>query len=445
MIDARHSERRWTRRSAVYVGAMWLVACAYDAGTPTEEVTVREGVDGFTSCGKIYRETSGGVVAEDEAYSFILINQRLAANRELRQAVGMDRVASCEEARRFMRAQDRYLDESAERSGPEQAVDDGPPAAEEEEAQLTDKILNGSPTHWDGVVRLVFFLTGGLQGSCTGVILNSRALLTSAHCIPQEFIYGDWSGDGVNDGGAGEIAVNYDRPQNASSNPTIHCLTAGPGSYPGSCGGNRKRVLAVRRHPGWSGNSDTQDDLAMIFSPGGIVWPGPAGYQPVHWMGLTSDGLAEDHDFWAIGQGVNSNGGSVYFDSTIQKWADPGLNAGTLRQGNLSNIDTLGSTYLAHEGAQSRVCRGDSGGPAIEGRAYSAAGIASSFRYDSDYGSMSNPVPACAEPGFNQYFTRPSWHFTWINNAMTEWFGQVQCKRSASNRGVWYWKCGSSA
>lgn len=102
------------KRAARANCSLFVCACAFvlgcDPGQPFEEVgpTALEshpGNERHISCGPNSTDGRG----EGETYSLLLMNLKLQSYPEFARAIGMNRVTTCDEARYYMEAYNRYL------------------------------------------------------------------------------------------------------------------------------------------------------------------------------------------------------------------------------------------------------------------------------------------------------------------------------------------------
>ncbi len=306
-------------------------------------------------------QTRGDLVrCETGSYDFLQINALLRDNPELSDALGVETVESCEDAQAFI---DDSLD--VVESFPSEPLDgsvDEFRIAEAEASHLTE----------DGIIRLRFPTPSGNTSSCTGVLVHERAVITSAHCVDQ-----------LAPGGA----KNFDAYGIAVDN-------FGGGKYDGK--------VRINIHPdyvggseGYGGSFDVGDDLAVVklnygsfgFSDGARhrIYVGPLGM-----VGAMK----------FFGQGVTSNAGG----------------AGTLRRMSYTPTWAGPEHFLNTADTPSRVCKGDSGGPALDYLPSSGAPVVMGLAAFIEVNDAN--VDKCAKAGGKQSMTRLQNKVAFIDQAL---------------------------
>ncbi len=306
-------------------------------------------------------ETRGDLVrCGTGAYDFLQINGLLRDNPELADALGVATVESCEDAQAF-------IDDSLDlvESFPSEPLD---PAGDEfrvaaaEASHLTE----------DGIIRLRFPTASGGTSSCTGVLVHERAVITSAHCVDQ-----------LAPGGA----KNFDAYGIAVDN-------FGGGKYDGK--------VRINIHPdyvggseGYAGSFDVGDDLAVVkLNYGSFGFSSDAR----HRIYVGPLGMVGAMKFF--GQGVNSNAGG----------------AGTLRRMSYTPTWAGPEHFFNNASGPSRVCLGDSGGPALDYLPSTGApvvmGLAALIEVND------GEVDMCAKAGGKQSMTRLQNKISFIDQAL---------------------------
>lgn len=122
---------------------------------------------------------------QEEWYSLPKINALLATDKQLRRAVGLDRVDSCDGARLFR--QRRLEADEALSSEPAVSAASTPSTGV---AVVEQAIFGAGAVSRAGVVRLKFPAVSDAW-ACTGNLLSGRVILIAAHCIAQSELHSD--------------------------------------------------------------------------------------------------------------------------------------------------------------------------------------------------------------------------------------------------------------
>ncbi len=237
----------------------------------------------------------GAPIVRTEEYNFTLLTMEIEANPHVGELAGLRSVTNCEEARAYMRTQARYLE-----SGYREDVSDS------EVSSTRQEIMGGTVTNGKrGIVQI--------DDNCTGWLLNSRTVVTAAHCLPSK-------------NGTRNFRISYFDPSGGKRGIT-----------------NSSESMRYWRHPSWTGGANF--DIGVIKR--GSAWSGTnsSDYLRVY---QDSGSRMKRIRLWGAGFSTASGGG-----------------LGTLRN---RKFDVDWNTYqyfITRAGRTRRACRGDSGGPAI--------------------------------------------------------------------------------
>lgn len=348
------------------------------------------GTHGENVCAEWRRlDDAGHVQVEREYYHFSLINEALAGRNDVDpraieavKSSGLQAVRTCDDARAFMKRKSDYLEslpttddepiepplgvlpktEAPTLSAGVPAGGEAPAAGDE-----VDKIAEGYQWYQSYTVRVRH------DGyTCSGILINGRALLTSAHCFPGDGYY--------------SVSVDY----GDAWLPTQYCISS---NYP-DCNNPPPYNMTVYRYPGYLGDSDTERDLALVISPTYWAWPADTD---ASWMRLVYSHPTAAVSFWSLGYGVDM---------------DANHGAGIGRVATRSDIIDWSSAdyWLAHVNqGYGRPCRGDSGSPADNTDLIGhdlAVGVFSNFDYSG--------AGYCPGPDDKYRYTKISNKLQWI-------------------------------
>lgn len=341
-----------------------VAACSATQG-PADETETLAAVDGFQNA-LVCSTTAlpplfGKTTVEVENYDTDLLNQRLAETPELREATGLTRVDGCRDARTVVAAYNALVD--AETVNPvSDIVEDGraPVAGLDEPVAIQRKIWTGTPVNDARILKIwtpnkvgsTGDVTNGRGGSCSAIAISPRHILTAAHCLP---------------------------PGSANKNWRFQI----GGTLPNASTVGQENVYGVYRafvyrHGGYSGTSDTGDDVALLS-----VYKRCTTNSAIDGISSCTGSTWNHGSRMRVWAGSNHTGKPM----TIRGWGSNSRysqQGGVLREGRGGArifIDWVGSKhFLTDDEKTAVICKGDSGGPAmIRGKHDYVAGLASNI------------------------------------------------------------------
>lgn len=308
------------------------------------------------------------------------VSDLLADDDALAAAVGFETVDNCEDATRTLRQRSELLEAGPSADGP---LPSYPDASAEDEFRIRGGTNSGHP----GAVEVVMDMTGI---KCTGILISPVAVITSAHCLE-----GILSPANPEDEAAlTQVRLSYRRP---GATDTWQCLTPGLFSDQanGKCAATSQQAAVVVMHGPYVGGYDAQSDIAVVINPTS-QW---TGVDNDDFVRVWADSFSRFDRFEVWGRGANA-------------FSTENSGDGVMRTGGFG-LDWYGTHHFYALARTPRICKGDSGGPAIwddAGLHPYALGITT---------TMDVPrtgTQQCAEKGGKQRFTRLSTKIDWVGD-----------------------------
>lgn len=243
-------------------------------------------------------------------FDFAQLNGNLDASPELAQVVGLTRVGTCADARHYLERLNAFQEALTVQDDLHMAVDalPEPPTPVGRQVQA---IMNADGTNQSqaGVVEV--------GGGCTGIVITDRAILTAAHCVD----------DLIAPAKNGNLNLSIRR-----YTPSEVLVYSG--------------TVRVNVHPDYSGDGDTGDDVAVIK----LFAPDTFGLGAEHKTRIYTGSMDTIGTMRLYGRGFSDKDGT---GSSVLRFM-------------YFNPSWTGPEHYLEDAGESRVCRGDSGGPTID-------------------------------------------------------------------------------
>ena len=239
------------------------------------------------------------------------------------------------------------------------------------------------------VAKLTITFTDDSKGTCTGTFLNSRYILTAAHC----FVLASGARAKTVRAVSGSTNFNPDAPGNWSSTALKRDTSVHPDYFP------KDNVLA-------------RNDVALVRMPD----PSPYSDPGIPYMGPSLEAMWGEPDSLGVLYGIG--------------WTDPGTPTNDLYQAFFQPLDTSTCTAVANSAGATfdpdeaicaegvdpdgnkdpEACPGDSGGPFIASTTDDQLAIGGTV----SLGVFPSSTGPCVENSY-VFFTRLARHVDWIS------------------------------
>jgi hypothetical protein len=360
-------------------------------------------------------------IVDIERYYYPVINRLLEEDPELQRYTGLTQVASCDDARLFIRLNNEYQDQRPPTLSDKAKLLESFPTLPAEPPKRdpnapVEKILGGIDDAVEEIVGFGFQI-GDEKQNCTGVRLAGTVFLTAAHCMhvaaandppatePYLITFANaWLKHIVDDTEpVGELyATDPSGCKNTAPNEPCHSLS-----------------MVGYMNPNYAGQGDRRNDLAVVHVVNGsqkALRQVPEALSEfstqVAFIATATPKLGDNVE--SVGWGPDGNRDRIFTPneylmrhSAVRPVATMDGAAPSKEKGVYQG--TWFSTTAA-TGAQ--ICRGDSGGPAYDAYRH-VMGVASLL-------SATDPVhTSCARIGAAQYMSRTDYQvFSFIPQAM---------------------------
>lgn len=347
-----------TRRSSPLatwmVGGLLLLAGCDQAETEGDTYRTIE-------CGtQRFHEEDGTVLEYEEVYFLDHIESRLRTEPLLRERVDLDGVETCDDARHFTEVANAYDEEFPEDESTAEAIPAAPVLPLEAlpvDGPDLDELPEGVTPIYKGDVYNGILGVVKLGSGCSGAFIRNDVILTAAHCFGS--------------GGTRNVTIRE--------------------------GENNVRTVSanVIIHPSYTGTGDRFDDTALVFVNGNLPW---VRNPWLLYRGPTTKGTR----LHIYGYGNTTLNGYGFNSPNSLRYGDGGARV---------KVDYhKGTGYFRATAGTARVCKGDSGGPAVGNYSIFSKGTI----WGTVWGGETSGNETCPRKGHKMWWTKVSTKTNWI-------------------------------
>jgi hypothetical protein len=386
---------------------------------PVTETADDPGYCGYLDFGS---DEDGNRIVSEERYYYPVINRRLGEDPELQSYTGLTEVSTCDEARHFIEASNRYSEERPRSTADDASVFANFPrmpaeAPKRDPSGRIEKIYRGTEDAIEEVIGYGYVLQGKVQ-NCTGTRLGGALYLTAAHCLsinsrpagamPTVSFKNAWMKH-VNklDDTDGDGDVDNDD----DGNPYGELYTTVPSRCKNLKPNQNCAALEIDgiMHPNYAGTLDYQNDVAVLHvknnSQSGLRTVKEAAKEfstDVGFISTVSPQVADPVE--TAGWGPNGNNDSnLSADQYALRAAATRPIAAVGPTPTFVGGMYTGSHISTIAAANAQLCRGDSGGPSYDEFRHVIGVTSRASAFDTVHKS-------CAQVGATQYMSRVDYH-----------------------------------